>query len=62
MIVSLFDGTKTDDDIYGILKKKVENKEINVKGEDEITVENNLKNFISALRNLVEENFFNTEG
>ena len=60
-IMLLFDGTRTDEDIYKILEEKMKNKEIVVQGTDEESIKSNLIIFISGLRNFIEENFFYIE-
>ena len=58
-IVTLFDGTRTDEDIFNLLLEKEKNGEISVTLEKGATKEEVIKNNIEICRNFVEINFLN---
>ena len=58
-IITLFDGTKTDEDIYNFLLEKEKAGEISITVEGESSKEEVIKNNIEICRNFVEINFLN---
>ena len=58
-IITLFDGTRTDEDIFNLLLEKEKAKEISITLEDGSTKEDVLKNNIEICRNFVEINLLN---
>ena len=58
-IITLFDGTKTDEDIYNFLLEKEKAGEISITVEGESSKEEIIKNNIEICRNFVEINFLN---
>ena len=58
-IITLFDGTKTDEDIYNFLLEKEKAGEISITVEGESSKEKVIKNNIEICRNFVEINFLN---
>ena len=59
LIVTLFDGTRTDEDIFNLLLEKEKNGEISVTLEKGATKEEVIKNNIEICRNFVETNLLN---
>ena len=58
-IITLFDGTRTDEDVFNLLLEKEKAKEISITLEEGSTKEEVLKNNIEICRNFVEINFLN---
>ena len=58
-IMTLFDGTKTDEDIFNILLEKEKAGEVVITFEDSSSKEEVIKNNIEICRNFVEINFLN---
>ena len=58
-IITLFDGTKTDKDIFNFLVEKEKLGEISITTDETTTKEQVIKNNIEICRNFVEINFLN---
>jgi methyltransferase len=58
-VMLLFDGTRTDDYILEILKEKHARDEIRVDNLENNTVETILKDYVTTMRTIIEENFLN---
>ena len=58
-IITLFDGTKTDKDIFNFLVEKEKSGEISITTDETTTKEQVIKNNIEICRNFVEINFLN---
>ena len=58
-IITLFDGTKTDEDIFNILLEKEKEGEVVISCEEGSSKEEVIRNNIEICRNFVEINFLN---
>ena len=58
-IITLFDGTRTDEDIYNLLLEKERTGEITITFEEGSSKEEVIKNNIEICRNFIEINFLN---
>ena len=58
-IITLFDGTKTDEDIFNILLEKEKEGEVIISCEEGSSKEEVIKNNIEICRNFIEINFLN---
>ena len=58
-IMTLFDGTRTDEDIYNFLVEKEKAGEISITFEENSSKEEVIKNNIEICRNFAEINFLN---
>lgn len=61
VLISLFDGTRTDNEIVKELIEQEKKGIISVNFDEKSTLEDTLKTFVDELRDFIETNFFNTE-